>query len=810
MGGQSFLPTEILDYVETHCPPEDTPYGVSQRELAKSLGYHPCSMSRPLHQLVTEGLLMARRGTVRDGLRKQLVYRLTEQGRSKLQRDTKSVPLLAGSIPPPPNPFLGRREELDRLTELAREGGSIVIVNGAPGMGKTALLSRHIRTVRRGRIPFWFTVRPASSPRQFATALSHGLSLLGSRQLAYYSQLQRPPVPSEVADLVLRAVGSHELVAVVDDWQVADANLRKFLAALASELVKGGHHQFYLVGQDVSDLEGAKVPSVRLTVGGLDRSAAHDLTDRRGGLAERFESVYQSTLGSPLLLQLAVSNPEIHADAATLPGRVVDRLPTEEIRALLLVALSNEPIPASILTDADVIPSARLVEIQRMGILQRSQQGRLEILQVVKSAILNRVAPADERAAHLRLAEFYSGSHRPEAVRERFLHLVNGEDWKAASQLLTQQERTLFALGFSDALRAGLRHLSLALPRGSAKVRALFAEATLLRHHSDYAEAITTLRRGVSEAGEDGKSTCEGLLQMVDLYARLRQVDEAAQALADAERIGVSTRRLSVFFLLSRARLLEAQGHTQLARPRYQEAFELARRYKITDLALESVAAWSRLEELESAADVVLRIVSDALPEARQAGRIDIAFNLRLVRARTYLRTSQIEMAETEMKAVRAEAESLGYLNQLTYSLHGLAAAAFQGERWAEGFSYAKQACSLAEHLGNDLVLGHTLALICGAEVRQSGDATPQQLREAVVHGERSVEVLSRLPPSESLAVAYLYLAQAQFQVGEIRPAVVSHGTALQLCDALGLAWLRQVALTDVGAKIQEAASANA
>jgi len=808
MGGQSFLPTEILDYVETHAPAEGSPYGVSQRELAKSLGYHPCSMSRPLQELVEDGLLSCRRGPVRDGLRKHLVYRVTEQGRTRLQRETKRVPLLAGAIPPPPNPFIGRKEELERLADFARGQAAVMIIDGAPGMGKTALLSRHLRTFRRGRVPFWFTVRPASSPRQFVTALSHAFSLLGAPQLAYYSQLQRAPSPTEVADLVQRAIGAHELIAVVDDWQMADTNLRKFLGALVADLAKFHRHQFYLVGQDVPDLGESRLEHERLTVGGLDRSSAHDLTDRKGGLAERFESVYQSTLGSPLLLQLAVSNPEIEADAATLPRRVVERLPMEDLRTLLLVALSNEPIPASLLTSSDLLSSARLAEIHRMGVLQRTQQGRFEILQVVRSAILNRVSQADEREAHLRLADFYSGSHRPEAIRERFLHLVNGEDWKSASQLLTQQERTLFALGFSETLRAGLRHLSLALPRGPAKVRALYAEATLLRHHSDYAEAISTLRRAISEAGDDGKVTCEGLLQMVDLYARLRQVDGAAQALADAERIGAPTRRLSVFFLLSRARLLEAQGHTQLARPRYQEAFETARRFKITDLALESVAAWSRLEELESAADVALRIVSDALPEARQAGRVDIAFNLRLVRARTYFRTGQIELAQDEMQSVRSEAESMGYLNQLTYSLHGLAAAAFQSERWTEGFSYAKQACSLAERLGNDLVLGHTLALICAAEARPTGEHSTQQLREAVVHGERSVEVLARLPPSEALAIAYLYLAQAQFQVGEVKPAVQSHNTALRLCDALSLGWLRQVALTDVGAKIHEVASA--
>ncbi|HYK92647.1 MAG TPA: hypothetical protein VEY07_01220, partial [Thermoplasmata archaeon] len=73
----SYLPAEILDYVETHAPTEESGFGISQRELAKALGYHACSMSRPLADLVSKGMLRARRGNVRGGLRKQLVYWLT-------------------------------------------------------------------------------------------------------------------------------------------------------------------------------------------------------------------------------------------------------------------------------------------------------------------------------------------------------------------------------------------------------------------------------------------------------------------------------------------------------------------------------------------------------------------------------------------------------------------------------------------------------------------------------------------------------------------------------------------------------------
>jgi hypothetical protein len=262
---------------------------------------------------------------------------------------------------------------------------------------------------------------------------------------------------------------------------------------------------------------------------------------------------------------------------------------------------------------------------------------------------------------------------------------------------------------------------------------------------------------------------------------------------------------LQAYFLLSQARLLEAKGDVHSARGRFQEAYELARRYKITDLALESIATWSRLEDLESGPEVALKITTEALPEARQAGRIDIAFNLRLVRARAYFRMGQVSLAESEIKLVRAEAESLGYLIQLCYALDGLVAAAAQSGRLKEAASYAKQSSSLAERLGNDVVLGHSLAQLCSIEGKLATEEnSADMLADAIVHGKRSLEVLGRLPPSEVLVFAHSYLSEVYLMVADSSKAKASYKTALDLCDRLGLDWLKEVIASELGAKLRD------
>ena len=782
----SYVPAEILDYVETHAPSEEEGFGISQKELAKALGYHPCSMSRPLGELVRRGYLRSRRGAVRGGVRKQIVYALTEDGREHLRSETRDVPMLSGAIPPPPNPFLGRKRELQELTSYSQEGGAAVFIEGSPGMGKTALVARHIRRLKAGRVPFWFSIRPGTSPRHVTIALARALSVIGAQQLAYYSQLPRQPVGSEVADLAGRALGDRPLLAVFDDVQSCSPDMRKFLQDLTNGLGSGRHDLFFFAGQVPPLFAPKDLAAYHLVLGGLDRTAAHELTDRRGGLADRFETVYESSLGSPLLLQMAVSTPGVEATATALSVAVVDRIPPAELVALVPAALANEPIPVSFVQETGDIAPARIEQLVQAGVLQRSSAGRVEIRQVVRAALLDRVGPLEERAGRLTLAVYYARSHRPEAVRERFLHLVAAEAWRLAGRLLDSQERTLLSLGYSDQLRNALRHLTLAIPRGKSRVQALRVEASLLRLHSEYSEAILSLRRAIAEADGDRRVEAESLCQIVELAVRLRQIEEGERALAEAQTKGPFSRRIEVFLMLSQARLIEARGDLPAAQGQYLDVFERATRQHVDDLALESIASWSRIATLGGEREAALRVVAEGLPKARESGRLDIVFNLLLVRARAYAETGQRDLAEAEMRMIRTEAESLGYLNQLTYVLSGLAAMAVENGRWGDAVSYCRQAIVLAERLGNDIVLGHTLAILSSGERRQG------RLEDSVGHAERAVSVLTRLPPSDSLMLAHAYLAEAYQDAGRITDARHQHEVALGLADRMGLTWWKE------------------
>jgi tetratricopeptide (TPR) repeat protein/DNA-binding MarR family transcriptional regulator len=792
----SYLPTEILDYIETHRPADDAEYGIGQKELAKALGYHACSMSRPLSDLVRDGLLAVRRAPVRGGIRKQLVYQLTGSGRDRLRKKQHEVPILTPTLPPPPNPFVGRRDELRALAGFARGGGTAVHLEGPSGVGKSALVARALRRLRLGKVPFWFTVRPASTSRHFTQALAHALSSLGSPQLAYYAQLPREPNGREVADLVRRALGDKEFVGVIDDAQASAPEFRGFLSEFAEAVVgRDRADLLVIISQEGPFLAPGRVPLQVLLLEGIDRAAAHSLTDRRGGLGDRFESVYQATRGNPMLLQLAVVVPGADVTASNLPAAVVRRLADADVEGLIAAAVANEPVPLNFLRSTGGLRPERVGELLSQGLLQRAAEGRVEVLQAVRAALISRVTPAQVRAAHLELARFYGRSHRTEAVRERFLHLVAGEAWRLAGELLARQETPLLASGYSEALRNALVKVARSSQSEAVRVQALQAEAQLLRVHSDYGAAIASLRRAAAESRRDPRVEAECHLSTVELHARLQQIDEARAAIERARATGVTgSRRIAIMLAHADGRLLEAEGKLPAAMEAFSNVFEDARRAGQADLALEALARWSRLVSNTTNWQGVEALIEAGITEARQSGRMDIVFSLVSTRARHYLALGHSQLALVELEKVRAEAESLGYLSQLVNALSGLSAVAGELGRLREAAEYARRASDLAERLGNQVVYGHTLAIECGLEVRQG------RFESARERGERAIEVLSKLTPSDSLPVAHSSLAEAFVRLGQFDSARHHYDEAMRLCDVLGMPWFKERVREEIGA----------
>jgi tetratricopeptide (TPR) repeat protein/DNA-binding MarR family transcriptional regulator len=793
----SYLPTEILDYIQTH-QQEDDAFGVSQRELARALGYHACSMSRPLSTLVEEGHLRSRRAPVRGGARRQLVYALTDTGRQRLQRKERELPLLVTSWPQPPEFFAGRRDELRELKSLGKRPGRVLHIQGESGIGKTSLIVRAMRYLRAERSAFWFTVRAASSARHFTLALAHAIGTGNSGPLAYYAQLPREPNGREVANLVRRALADRDFVGVVDDAHAASPDLQGFLSDFALALVGPDSKDLLIfLSQQDTFLPDPGRNVFAMKIGGIDRSAAHLITDRRGGLGPRFEAVFVATRGSPLLLKLAMAAPgDAAVSSSGLPDAAVSRLTDEEITGLLPVALANEPLPRPFLLESSGLSAERAEELLSQGLIQRASEGRVEALQVVRGALLARVGPLELRHAHLELARFYGRSHRTEAVRERFLHLVSGEAWREAGELLFRNATSLVASGYSDALRSALEQVMLSSSTESVRVNALRAEGQLLRLHGEFAEAIQRLRRAAS-LSRDSRITIECILGTVELHAKLQQSREAEQAVEDARRIGPGSRRVQILLIHCEGRILELKGDFLRARELFLEAFEAARKAHQPDLALEALARWYPLASATEHREGMGPLIDDWIREARASGRMDLVFHLMSQRAKNLADLGQPELALAEMHRMRLEAESLGYLSQLVSVLSGLAAVTGEVGKWDDSRRYATEASELASKLGNNLILGHTLAISCSVSLRQG------KFADARTYGERAMQILSKLAPTDSLGLAHAYLTEVELADGDRERARDHFQKSIKVFETLGMAWWVERISSELGPKVE-------
>lgn len=783
----SHLPVEILDYVHTHQPPIERAFGIGQQELAHALGYHSCSMSRPLSDLVGKGFLAERRAPVRGGLRRHLVYSLTELGRARLEKQSTDVPFLSNAIPSAPTPFVGRKTELRRMLDFVRIGGGLVTVEGQAGMGKTSLAARFLRRAKSPEtVPFWITVRDATSARHVVLALAHALSPLGAQQLAYYGGLPREPKGAEVADLVRRTVDKRVLLAVIDDLHTAGPDLRSFLMEFSESLVDERPDVVLLLGHSVPREFDPTTRICALELAGIDRASAHELTDRKGGLAERFEPVFNATRGNPLLLQLALSVTGELPSPTSLPAVVVSKLGIEEAIALLPLALANEPLPEAFFREEGGISAARMEQLSHQGILGHPAPGHLEIPQVLRVAFAARVDSAQVRAAHLELARFYGRSHRPDAVRERFLHSVMAGAYVPAGELLLRQEAALLVSGDSKALRSALERVADLASQPPLRVRALRTLAGLQRLRKEYREGLASLARAAELAGDDARLKGECLLSSVDHACNLHDLASAEKVLEQAAAIGLPTRRLQVYAQLAETRLSEEKGDLNRARIGYPEVFTQARRHRQDDLALEALARWSGLASLGGNREEAMRLVEAGIPEARNSGRVDILFRLLMLRARNFHELGDLGSAEEELLRIRTEFEALGYLSQVVYALSGLVGLYADRERWAEMDEVAERTIDIAGRVGNDLVLGHTLALQCNGKVRQGDPGAATAL------GERGIAILERLPISDSLALAHAFLGGALADSGRLPESKKHYEEAIHLAERLEMPWWKE------------------
>lgn len=223
--------------------------------------------------------------------------------------------------------FFGRRAELTKLDGPER----VVVMEGMPGVGKTALVAQYAHSRGANRPLFWHSFRGLESLPWLANRFSIFLAQQGDRQLLHALE-QRMDI-NDAREILLRGMDDARFLIVFDDvHRIEDPKLREFITDTMNRTQKSK----LLVTSRES-------PRYDATVAGRMLLRLHGLTDAEVG--EFFQNkgirldpavlpkVREEVGGHPLALNLLL---DAAKELNVKVEQLLDRIPERNIEDYLL------------------------------------------------------------------------------------------------------------------------------------------------------------------------------------------------------------------------------------------------------------------------------------------------------------------------------------------------------------------------------------------------------------------------------------------------------------------------------------------
>lgn len=374
--------------------------------------------------------------------------------------------------------LLEREAPLDALLAAAHRAsagrGSMVLLGGEAGIGKTSLLREFTARVDPGCRVLWGWCEALSTPRPLGP-LQDMAHLLDPRVGAL---LDQDAAPERLFPALLKALQDAEgtTILVFEDVHWADNatfDLVRYLGrrvpllrtvvvlSLRSDEVGADHPLPHVLG----DLPAGSV--TRITLQPLSASAVTALAEPTGRASV---DLYRITEGNPFFVTELLANTD--ADPTRVPSSVRDavwsrlaRLTEDERHVLEVMSIvpgSVEPwlIPALLGADAGMLVDRCVAR----GLLRRDENGSLAFRhELSRQATLDRLPPTQQRALHAKVEAAIA--ERPAAQANTLLsrqvhHAAGADDGARVLELAPQAAAHAARLG---AHREAAAHLAMAL-----------------------------------------------------------------------------------------------------------------------------------------------------------------------------------------------------------------------------------------------------------------------------------------------------------------------------------------------------------
>ena len=432
----------------------------------------------------------------------------------------------------------------DRAGRAAEGRGSVVLVAGEAGIGKTVLLRALAEKapvpVLWGMCDSLSTPRPLGPLRDVATDLGPAVAAV----------LHEATAQHEIFAAALDALRSRPRVFVVEDLHWGDEatlDLVRFLGRRISALplmlvlsyreAVGPAHPLRAVLGDLVTTPDTR----RLQLTPLSRGAVAELVGEHGLDAD---DVHALTAGNPFFVSQILAQPD-----SPLPESVRDAVVARTAalvqsarRTLELLSCAPEGVTGALLA-ALAVPPATVEALEATGLLDRRARGVVFRHEIARLAVLGAVPAGTEPALHAAMIEAFEAvggdasvlAHHAAAAADvpRILRYAPAAAVEAARSGAHREAVAFYELA--------LRHIGQDDHAGRAAVLEFLAEELYLTDRLDAAIAARTqaleLRRGLGDVvavGDGHRALSLFEWYAADRRAAERQDDAAISILSDA------------------------------------------------------------------------------------------------------------------------------------------------------------------------------------------------------------------------------------------------------------------------------------
>lgn len=307
--------------------------------------------------------------------------------------------------------LFGRSHELRILDGWYESRGSLLLVTGLAGIGKSALVATWIQRRRPRAHVFAFQLHRSTKASGLLGDFGAFLATLGRRNLsAHLSQGGALEFPL-VERILSRDLEKLPVLMVVDNLEKASRDAVRFIRRPLTNVVQSTPVKLILLSRRIPGWiasSGKVTPVEVMRVRGLDPVASGDLLRHRGLTAdgELVRGIVASTRGHPLLLHLAVqgASGNVSTIQEYFETELWNALSAEERTALEAASVFRRAVPSRILENAASVRRRVILDLRSKNLLEQTVSGDYLLHDLVREFLHSRMDGQRIRELHERAA----------------------------------------------------------------------------------------------------------------------------------------------------------------------------------------------------------------------------------------------------------------------------------------------------------------------------------------------------------------------------------------------------------------------